>query len=720
MPVIIIESPNKVKKIKQYSKMTVLATVGHFKDLPVKKMGVDLDTYEPEFVVNSAKKKTVSAIKKACKDEIVYIATDPDREGFAIGMHIYETVKKIAKEIYRIEIREITKSGVQKALKEAIPFEQTNFGVYDAFLGRRIGDRLIGYILSPIASREMHTKFSVGRVQSPAVKLLVEKEREIKNFKPEKYNILSILLEKEAVNFEAFYKKGRITDKKTAEEILEQIKQEKTAKIIKIEKKKKKQNPKPPFTTVDMQANASSVLRMSPERSMKIAQGLFESGLITYHRTDSVRIAPEFIEELRNFTKEKYGENYIPSKPVFYKSKASQAEAHEAIRPTSIHSIEEAEAKVRAEGLESDHEKLYKLICKRTFSSQMSSAIFDATAVDFDCANHTFRATGQILVFDGFLRVYKGLDINSKKSEDNKNQNLPNLEENENVNKTGEKLEEKETKPPARYSEGTLVKKLESLGIGRPSTYASIIALIKKRGYAEVKKQRLYATKLGDDLVSYLDTRYDWITDFKMTSEMEQYLDEVEQNKGEWKEFVKKLHEKTGYWKTGSKMSSGMPTDRQINYAKSLSEKTGIELSEETLASSKELSKWINELKKTHKFAPSEKQIAFAKKLSEENNIELNEETLSDATLISKWINSALKEAKNNMPLRLSEKQLAVIEKNADEETKKAVKEGDLQKGKDFLEQFFAEIKKNRRKKTTKKTSKTKKTTKKETKSEKK
>jgi DNA topoisomerase-1 len=708
MPVIIIESPNKVKKIKQYSKMTVLATVGHFKDLPVKKMGVDLDTYEPEFVVNSAKKKTVSTIKKACKDEIVYIATDPDREGFAIGMHIYETVKKIAKEIYRIEIREITKNGVQKALKGAVPFEETNFGVYNAFLSRRIGGRLIAYILSPIASREMHNKFSVGRVQSPAVKLLVEKEREIKNFKPEKYHIISIALEKENINFEAFYKKGRITDKSLAKEIFEKIQIEKHAKIEKIEKKKKKQNPKPPFTTVDLQANASSVLRMSPEKSMKIAQGLFESGLITYHRTDSVRIAPEFIEELRNFTKNKYGEQYIPAKPIYYKSKASQAEAHEAIRPTSIHSIEEAEAKVRAEGLESEHEKLYKLICKRTFSSQMSSAIFDATAVDFNCANYTFRATGQILVFDGFLKVYKELTL-SKKSEDEKNQNLPNLKENELVNKTGEKLEEKETKPPARYSEGTLVKKLESLGIGRPSTYASIIALIKKRGYAEIKKQRLFATKLGDDLVSYLDKRYDWITDYKMTGDMEQYLDEVEQNKGEWKTFVQKLHEKTGYWKTGSKMSSGVPTDRQINYAKSLSQKTGIELSQETLESSKELSKWIKELKKTHKFAPSEKQIAFAKQLSEEHNISLDEETLSDATLISKWINSALKEAKSKMPLKLSPKQLAVIEKNADEETKKAVKEGDLQRGKDFIDNFFKELKKNKKAKKNSKTKTTKK-----------
>ena len=279
----------------------VVATVGHFKDLPSDKMAVDLTTYEPTFLTSSGKTDVVKKLRDAARGEEVYIATDPDREGFAIGTMAYDEIKKFAKTCRRAEIHEITEKGVKGALAASIPFEKTNRGLYDAFLGRRVGDRLVGYIMSPIASVELRGKYSVGRVQTPAVKLVVDREKEIRLFKPEPFWVVSILLDKAGTQFKAFSIEGNLKDKCTAQAILSAVRSASAALAEKVETKEVRQNGKPPFTTVDIQSTANSQLKIAPERTMQICQHLFEAGLISYHRTDSVRIADEFITEIRDY-----------------------------------------------------------------------------------------------------------------------------------------------------------------------------------------------------------------------------------------------------------------------------------------------------------------------------------------------------------------------------------------------------------------------------------
>jgi len=305
--VVIVESPKKAKEISHFlgKDFIVKATVGHFKDLPENEMGVDLNTYETKFEIKSQNhKKILSEIKKLAPNAEVIIATDPDREGYAIGYFMYEELKKKAKEVKRAEFHEITKEHIKEKIKNAIPFEKTNFGLFGAFLGRRVGDRIVGYTLSPIASREIGGRFSVGRVQSPAVRLIVEREIEIQNFKPTPYYVISAVLRETSdvrrETFTAVYEKGKIENKEEAEKIYSDIKDEKTATVKKVEKKQVKQSPKPPFTTSTLQQSASTVYRFPPEKTMILAQDLFESGLITYHRTDSVRMSEKAIDGIRN------------------------------------------------------------------------------------------------------------------------------------------------------------------------------------------------------------------------------------------------------------------------------------------------------------------------------------------------------------------------------------------------------------------------------------
>ena len=559
--IIVIESPNKIKKLKQLTGLATFATVGHFKDLPKDQMGVDLKTYVPTFIVNDGKKDSIARIKAAAKGSRVYIASDPDREGYAIGTMVYDEIKKIAADCQRLEIREITEAGIKASMSKAVPFDQTNKGLYDAFLGRRVGDRIVGYCLSPLANREIpHDKgssFSVGRVQSPAVRLVVDREREIRNFKSEPYWIVSIELEK-GTRFFATYQGGKFEKKPAAEDIMARIKSAATARAEKVELKEVSQRPRPPFTTVDMQAAASAQLGLAPERSMQLAQGLFEVGLISYHRTDSVRFAPEFTAEVREFIRASLGPEYVPAAPQEYKSKNSQAEAHEAIRPTHMHAYEEAAGLIAKEGLTEDHKKLYELIYRRAVASQMASAVIDAVLYVFDCAGEKFKATGRTLKFPGYLKVWKdsaeekAID-KGKDDEDPDNQTLPQITQGEDVQKVGEKMDEKQTKPPKRYSEASLVKELEKRGIGRPSTYASIVGLVKSRGYVRIEKSRLVPAAAGEQLVDYLAAKHPWVIDYAMTATMEEYLDQVEtrENGCTWQTFVKEIHGKTGFHRSG-------------------------------------------------------------------------------------------------------------------------------------------------------------------------
>jgi len=457
--VIIIESPNKIKKIRQITGANVLATVGHFKDLPSDEMAVNLETYEPYFRITEGKADVVRKIKAAAKGEDVYVASDPDREGGGIAQHIYEEIRSVAKSIKRAEIREITEKGVKLALAAAIPYDQVNKGVYSAFLGRRVGDRLVGYILSPMACAALHGKYSVGRVQSPAVRLVVEREREIRVFEPEPFWTVAIFLEKDLKTFRASHISGKFTDLATATAVCSAVENASTAQVLTIETVEKRQHAKPPLTTVDMQVAANNQLKKAPEQAMKLCQQLFEAGLITYHRTDSFTLSRDFIEEVRQHIGTTLGKEYLPVSPKEHKSKNSQAEAHEAIRPTHMHDLSETSAIIRREGLTDEHEQMYTLIYRRAVASQMAPAIFDATTAIFDCADQKFKATGKVLKFEGFLAIYK--EVENKKDEDEADQDLPLLTSGEDVLKTGEELAEKKTKAPPRFTEGSLVKELQ-------------------------------------------------------------------------------------------------------------------------------------------------------------------------------------------------------------------------------------------------------------------
>lgn len=592
---IIVESPTKAKKIQSILKVKVMSTVGHFKDLPEANIGVDLKTYEPTFVYHEKKAHLPKELRAAARGETVMLAGDPDREGYAISCHIYEEVKEVAKECLRMEIFEVTEKGLKESLAKAVPFEQTNTGLYNAFLGRRIGDRLVGYILSPIASKSLRSSFSVGRVQSPAVRLVVDREREIRNFTSSPYWMLDIQLDKEGTTFLARHLKGKFLQQSDAQAIINAIKSESHALAEKVEKKEVKQSPKPPFTTVDMQAAAAARLKFTPEQSMKLAQALFDHGVITYHRTDSVRMDEAFVAEIREFLGKSLGSSYLPAKQNVHKSKNSQAEAHEGIRPTHMHSVADIAAMARKEGLTPDHARLYELIFKRAVASQMAAARYNSTVMIFTVAGERFKAAGRILVFDGFLKVYAEVDEEKEKKgdEDNKLQLLPLVEVGELVPKVQEILDEKKTKPPGRFTLGSLVKELERLEIGRPSTYAAITKNITDRGYVKDEKGRVVPMPPGETLIDFLRDRHSWVIDYELTKKMEGFLDLVVENRETWQRFCKGVHNKMGFSVPPVRTPGGGPSEGQLKYAGDLAQKNGLVIPEETLKTGKALSLWI-------------------------------------------------------------------------------------------------------------------------------
>jgi DNA topoisomerase I len=592
---IIVESPTKARKIQSLIKTRTLSTVGHFKDLPESSLGVDLESYQPSFVYHEKKKQLPGQLREAARGETVYLAGDPDREGYAISSHIFEEVKEVAKACLRLEIYEVTEKGLKEALARAVPFEETNTGLYHAFLGRRIGDRLVGYLLSPLASRELNGRFSVGRVQSPAVRLVVDREREIRAFKSSLYWILAIRLEKNGTQFLARHARGKFELKQDAQAIIDAICAQSHALTEKVEQKEVRQSPKPPFTTVDLQAAAAARLKFAPEQTMKLAQGLFEQGLITYHRTDSVRMAEDFIAELRSFLTGTLGARYLPAQPNRFASKNSQAEAHEGIRPTHMHSLSEVPSLMARERLTPEHARLYELIFRRAVASQMAPARYDATSLLFDVAGEKFKATGRVLTFDGFLKVYQEAEEEKeRRGEEDLMQALPELTAGEQVPKLGELLEEKKTKPPGRFSFGSLVKELERLEIGRPSTYAAITKNIADRGYVREEKGKVVPLPPGETLVDYLRDKHGWVIDYELTRRMEGFLDLVVQRKESWQRFCKGVHGKMGYARPSERGTDGGPSEGQLRYARSLAQQGGVSIPETTLKNGRELSKWID------------------------------------------------------------------------------------------------------------------------------
>jgi DNA topoisomerase-1 len=542
--VIIIESPNKIKKMKEYTNAKIIATVGHFKDIPNDNgLGIDLKTYQPTFKVVKGKSKIVAELK-ACTGKKIYIATDPDREGYAIGTHVFNIVKKAANDVYRAEIREITQVGVTEALRAARPFSETNIGIYDAFLGRRVGDRLIGFLMSPLASNSLKAVYSVGRVQTPGLRLVVDRENEIQIFKASTYFKLELKLNCQNVEFKAFHEAGKIDDQGIIDAIMNKLSSaEKKAVVNKIESKKLVKSPKAPFTTSTLQQAANNRLSLGVEQTMELAQGLFEKGLITYHRTDSQRISGEFIAEAREHIRAEYGMESCPEKAYDYISKNSQADAHEAIRPTHVFNLDDIKKIISDNNLTELHEKLLRLIATRTIASQMSPAVFDSTKVTLSFGDELFIASGSVMISPGYNKIYE----DTEKKDEDENDKMPKLVEGQIVDVIDYDKITKFTKAPARYTEATLVKELEKRGIGRPSTYASILKTLKTRKYVKLDKKYLTPSPEGIKLINYLNANYKWVIDYDLTRTMEDYLDLVEAKKAKWQDFVKKLHERLGF-----------------------------------------------------------------------------------------------------------------------------------------------------------------------------
>ena len=546
---IIVESPAKANTIKKFlgGSTKVVASMGHIRDLPKSKLGVNIENdFEPEYINIRGKGDLIKSLKnEAKKAKKIYIATDPDREGEAIAWHLAYILNQEKEKITRVTFNEITKGAVKKAIKEP---RNIDLNLVDAQQARRVLDRIVGYKISPILWKKVKRGLSAGRVQSVAVKLIVDREEEIEKFIPEEYwNIYANLQDKETKKgFQAkFYgengKKQEIHSEDEVQKILKTI--EKAKYIVDdIKKSEKKKNPAPPFTTSTMQQEASRKLGFTLKKTMTIAQGLYEGvkipekgtvGLITYMRTDSTRIS----EEARAIAKEQitkdYGDEYYENR--YYKAKKDSQDAHEAIRPTYI-DINPEEIK---DALSKDQYKLYKLIYNRFMASQMSAAIYDTMSVTIDANGYTFKANGQTLKFKGFMTLYvEGTDS----KEEEKEGMLPDIKEKEELKLVKIDPKQSFTEPPPRYTEASLVKTLEEKGIGRPSTYSPTITTILDRRYIEKEQKQLAPTELGKIVNKILIENFTDVINVEFTAEIESEFDEIAEGKEPWKNMIREFY----------------------------------------------------------------------------------------------------------------------------------------------------------------------------------
>lgn len=542
---LIVESPTKVKTLSKFlgKDFDIKASVGHVKDLPKKELGVDIDKdLEPTYIVIKGKEKVLKELKKAAKKaEKIYLAPDPDREGEAIAWHIAEELNGNSDRLFRVEFNEITKKAVTEAIDNP---RKLNMNLVNAQQARRILDRLVGYKLSPLLWRKVRRGLSAGRVQSVALRLVVDREREIEAFKPKEYWSITANLEgKEPPPFDAKLlqkdgKKIEVNNQQEADKILTDIK-DSPFTISKIDKKKRRRSPAPPFTTSTLQQEASSKLRFTAKKTMIVAQQLYEGielgsegsvGLITYMRTDSVKVAAEAQEETKAFIDNKFGKDYVPGKPNFYKSKKSAQEAHEAIRPSSVMRTPDSIKNF----LGRDQHRLYRLIWNRFVASQMSYAQLEQTSIDISADRYTFRASGTVVKFPGFMTLYTTTTEGTAEEQGI----LPPLEEGEILKNLGVTPKQHFTQPPPRYSEATLVKELEARGIGRPSTYASIMSTIEGRQYTEKTDRRFKPTELGMVVSDMLVERFSELMDYNFTAKMENNLDKIEEGGFRWVDTV--------------------------------------------------------------------------------------------------------------------------------------------------------------------------------------
>ena len=546
---IIVESPAKANTIKKFlgGNVKVMASMGHIRDLPKSKMAVDIENdFEPEYINIRGKGDLIKSLKKEAKSaKQVYLASDPDREGEAIAWHLSHILEIPENSNCRVTFNEITKETVKESIKKP---RTINMDLVDAQQARRVLDRIVGYKISPVLWKKVKRGLSAGRVQSVAVKLIVDREEEIEKFIPEEYwNIYANLLEPNSdKNFQATLygkdnKKIEIHTKEEVDEILKNIEKGKYI-VSDVKKGEKKRTPAPPFTTSTMQQEASRKLSFTLKKTMSVAQGLYEGvhvgekgtvGLITYMRTDSTRISDEARAKAKEVITQKYGENYYENR--YYKTKQNAQDAHEAIRPTYI----DLEPEKIKEFLTTDQYKLYRLIYNRFIASQMSNAIYDTVTANIDVNNYNFKASGQTLKFKGFMTLYVETLEDEKEEEDN---SIPDLLIGQEVKK--EKLEAKQsfTQPPARYTEASLVKALEEKGIGRPSTYSPTITTILERRYIQKEQKQLIPTDLGKIVNKLLVENFPDVINVEFTAKIEEEFDEVAEGKKPWKQVIREFY----------------------------------------------------------------------------------------------------------------------------------------------------------------------------------
>jgi DNA topoisomerase-1 len=551
---LIVESPAKVRTLTKFlgKEFSIKASVGHVKDLPRKELGVDTEKgFLLKYVVIEGKEKVLKDLKRAAKKaDRIYLAPDPDREGEAIAWHIAEELNGDSDRILRVEFNEITERAVTEAIKNP---RKIDTNLFDSQQARRVLDRLVGYNLSPLLWRKVRRGLSAGRVQSVALRLVVDRAREIESFKKEEYWSITATLEgSEPPRFEAKLvlidgKKVEIKNESRATDIIGDISGDRYS-VTKVEKKKRRRSPAPPFITSTLQQEASRKLKFAAKKTMIVAQQLYEGleigsegsvGLITYMRTDSVRISSEAQREARDFIKKEYGNDFIPQKPPVYKSKKSAQEAHEAIRPTSVSRRPE---EIR-DYLTRDQYRLYTLIWKRFFASQMSVAVLEQTSVDIaapsdksgNSEKYIFRATGSVLLFPGFMALYtESVDD----ADTAKESLLPSLSQGDVLRSVSVLPKQHFTQPPPKFTEASLVKELEARGIGRPSTYATILSTIQDRKYVEKSEGRFSPTELGIVVNDLLVGNFSDVMDYRFTAKMENNLDMIEEGKFKWVDIV--------------------------------------------------------------------------------------------------------------------------------------------------------------------------------------
>ena len=694
MDLIIVESPHKAQTINKIlgSGYTVKASVGHIRDLSPKELNVDLETLKPKYSIIPDKHKIIGELKKVLeKANNVIIASDPDREGEAIGWHLTKALN--LKNYKRAEFHEITEKGIKDGLKNLRTLDMNLVSAQEA---RRVLDRLIGYGLSPDLRKAINDAKSAGRVQTAALRIIVEREKEIKNFIPEDRYGVELNLEQNGNKFIATVvrkdgeEKNTLTetkDKSLAEKIIAYL-QGKPADIINITHKDIKRNPPAPFTTSTYQQSVNSMLGISGEEAMKIAQKLYEEGYITYMRTDSVRLSDEAVGMAKGYIISKFGDKYFENR--VYKNKDGSQDAHEAIRPADVNKS--------INGLSEDELKVYNLILNRFIASQMSSAIYDQTVITVKSGGVIAEAHASVMKFKGYKLAYN----DEEKGEENV---LSGIEKGK-ASVLGVNLKNWKTKPPARFTESSIIKELEDKGIGRPSTYAQTVKNLKMRlykgkdgkivkiepYYIAIKDKKIIPTELGIKAVEYLVGKFDKLFDVNYTALMEEKLDEIAKGKLTYKDVVKEIYDNLKNHNIDFTFGDYIPSPKQIEYAERIAKEQGVALPEGYKTDGKVCSEFIEKNKTVPK--ASGKQIELAEKLAKEQGLSLPEGYKGNIEICSNFIDKAFKTQPAYKP---SDKQILFAEKLSEEKDLKLPK--NYKENTNVCREFIEKAMKKKRKK---------------------